>query len=255
MNRFLFIFGILGLSILTFEACGPDTENKDPQYIIDQAFKAHGSKVFDQSIIEFRIGKRNYKSTRENGEYRYERFWDSLGVTLHDDLTRRGITRHFDQTQALLDTKKIDELSSSIRNLFFLFSIPFGLNEPQIIKEYLGEVILVEKPYHKIRISFKLNPNDRTIYDNEFVLWIHKTRFTIDYLSFKLSEPNDKSLRFRQAVNPRKVEGLLIQDFKEFKPIQDSIEIAPADLDQAWIGKQLQEWSGIKLEQVKIRVK
>ena len=255
MKRFITCLGI-GLGLVFWQiACKPETTNNDPQYIIDQSLKAHGSKVFDQSIIEFKIGNRFYKSTRSQGQFRYERFWDSIGVTIHDDLTNNGLVRQIDQTEIILDTKKIDNYSSSLRLTMYHFALPFGFNDPAVIKTYLGEVILMEEPYHKIKISFKLNPNDRTIHDNVYIAWIHKKKFTMDYLAYVLKEPEDKATHFMQVVVAQKIESFRVQDYKVFKPTQDSLFTRPEDLDQTWAANQLMEWSTFKVNQLKIRPK
>ncbi len=255
MNRFILFFGLGFWMIITTPACKPKVDNKDPQYVIDQSIKAHGSKVFDQSIIEFRMGNRFYKSTRNQGQFFYERFWDSLGVTIHDALSNSGFVRQVGQGEIILDTKKIDNFSSSLRSIMYRFALPFGFNDPATVKTYLGEVILMEQPYHKIKITFRLNPNDRTIYDNEYVAWIHKTRFTMDYLAYLLNEPAEKGSRFLQATNPRKLEKLLVQDYKVFRPVQDSVLTHPDDLDQAWAANQLIASPPIQVTQLKIRPK
>ncbi|MDZ4710337.1 MAG: DUF6503 family protein [Saprospiraceae bacterium] len=255
MNRFIKFAGIGFGLVLWQNACKPATVNKDPQYIIDQSIKAHGSKVFDQSIIEFKMGNRFYKSTRSQGQFRYERFWDSIGVTIHDDLTKKGLVRQIDQTEIILDTKKIDNYSSSLRLAMYIFGLPFGFNDPAVIKTYLGEVILMEEPYHKIKITFRLNPNDRTIHDNIYVAWIHKKKFTLDYLGYLLNEPEEKGNHFLQALNAQKVEGLRVQKYKVYKPSQDSLLIQPEDLDQAWAANQLMLWSSFEVNQLKIRPK
>jgi len=253
MNR-LILFIAAGVWLLNIiNACKPDPDNKDPQYIIEEANKVHGIKVYDNSIIDFRIGNRYYKSTHHQGQFRYERYWDSLGMTIHDELTSRGLIRHVGQTNVLLETKKIDQHSYSLRSLFFLFSIPFWLNDLGVVKEYLGEVILMEQPYHKIKITFRKNPNDRTIYDDVYVVWIHKTRFTLDYVGYLHTGSEGQGIRFRQAINPRKVEGFRVQNYLEFKPVRDSISIKPEDLDQAWAGNQLMPWEKIEILQLKIR--
>lgn len=255
MHRVLF-FLVAGLCIgFVSNGCKPDSENKDPQYIIDQCIKVHGSKVFDQSIIEFKIGKRFYKSTREKGQFSYERFWDSLGVTIHDFLTNKGLTRQVGQTEIILDTKKIDHYSSSLRSEMYLFSLPFGFNGSSVIKHYLGDVVLMDQPYHKVKITFKQNPNDRTIHDDEYVAWIHKTKFTLDYIGYIHRGVEESGIRFRQALEKQKASGIIIQNYLEFKPLQDSAAVLPEDLDQAWAGNQMKEFLRVNITQLKIRPK
>ena len=48
---------------------------------------------------------------------------------------------------------------------------------------------------------------------------------------------------------------MIVQDYINFKPINDSIPIPVQDLDMAWVGNQMQELSRIVNESVKITPK
>lgn len=78
---------------------------------------------------------------------------------------------------------------------------------------------------------------------------------TLDYMGYSYTEPDESGLRFRQAINRRKVNGMIVQDYINFKPINDSIPIPVQDLDMAWVGNQMQELSRIVNESVKITPK
>ncbi|MEO5582212.1 MAG: DUF6503 family protein [Saprospiraceae bacterium] len=250
------VFGIIAgcyISLLIV-SCG-EKESTDPaQRIIDHAIKAHGSKIFDHSSVEFKFRDRYYKSTRTEGHYRYERFWDSTGIIIHDELTNTGLIRHVGQIKVILDTKKIDAYTNSVNSVFYFFALPFNLNDPAVIKELLGEVTLRDQPYDKIKITFKQDPNDKMIHEDVYVFWINKSNYYIDYIGYYYVEPGETGTRFRQAINRRKINGLTVQDYINFKPINDSIPISVPDLDEAWVGNQLNELSRIINESVKVRL-
>ena len=244
------VFACIALS-----SCG-EKESSDPaQRIVDKAFKAHGSNIFDHSIIEFKFRDRYYKSSRMGGKFRYERFWDSIGTTFHDDFDNNGLIRHVGQTKVILDEKKINAYTASVNSVLYFFALPFNLNDPSVIKEYLGEVTLLDHRYDKVKVTFKPSPNDRLIHDDIYVYWFNKKTHFIDYMGYSYVEPDEKGTRFRQAINRRKINGLTIQDYINFKPINDSIPPAVSDLDQAWVGNQLKELSRVINESVKVTLK
>ncbi|MEP7322194.1 MAG: DUF6503 family protein [Saprospiraceae bacterium] len=247
---------IAGCSIsLMFLSCG-EKESADPaQRIIDKAIKANGSKIFDHSTVEFKFRDRYYKSTRTEGNYRYERFWDSTGIIIHDELTNAGLIRHVGQIKVILDAKKIDAYTNSVNSVFYFFALPFNLNDPAVIKELLGEVTLLDQRYDKIKITFKQNPSDKMIHEDVYVFWINKSNYYIDYIGYYYVEPGETGTRFRQAINRRKINGLTVQDYINFKPINDSTSIEVPDLDQAWVNNQLKELSRIINESVKVTLK
>ena len=236
--------------------CTSESSSTDPaQRLVDQAIKAHGVQLFDHASIDFKFRDRYYKSTRTNGKYRYERFWDENGVLTHDELTNSGFSRLINSKVVNLTSKDIDKFSNSVNAIFYFFALPYNLNDPAVIKEYLGEVTLMEQPYEKVKISFKQNESDRMIHDDIYVYWFHKKNHTLDYMGYSYTEPDESGLRFRQAINRRKVNGMIVQDYINFKPINDSIPIPVQDLDMAWVGNQMQELSRIVNESVKITPK
>jgi hypothetical protein len=237
-------------------ACQEQKPVDKAQAIIDACIQAHGSKLFDRASIEFKFRDRNYKSSRKDGLYSYSRFWDSAGVIIHDQLTNTEFTRHIGEINAHLTPKKMDAFISSVNAVFYFFALPFNLNDPGVIKEYLGEVTLQDKRYDKIRIRFTVNPGDRMIHDDTYIYWIDQKDHWMDYIAYAYTEPDEEDgVRFRVAINRRKINGLTVQDYINYKPISDSIQYKIEDLDQAWAGNQLKELSKIINENVRVTLK
>ena len=243
------------LCIAAMLSCGVKESTDPAQRIIDKAIRAHGSKIFDQSVIEFKFRDRNYKSTRSFGHFRYERFWDSTGTVIHDELTNNGLIRYMGNAKPILDAKKIDAYTASINSVLYFFALPFNLNDAPVIKEYLGEVTLLDQRYDKVKITFRPNANDKMIHDDIYVYWFNKKSNFIDYIGYSYKEPEETGIRFRQAINRREINGLTIQDYINFKPINDSVQTAVQDLDLAFAGNQLKELSRIINESVKVTLK
>lgn len=244
---------LVGLIVML--SCNESDPKDKAQSIVDAALKAHGSKIFDHSTVQFKFRDRNYKSVRSDGKYVYSRFWDSLGTVIHDELSNSGFIRHVGQTMVNLDSKKIIAYTNSVNGVFYFFALPFNLNDPAVIKEYLGEVTLLDKKYDKIKVSFRQNEADRMIHDDTYVYWFNTDDHLLDYLAYDYTEPDEKGLRFRQAINRREINGLVVQDYINFKPKNDSIPIPVERLDEAWAGNQLQELSKIINELVKVTKK
>jgi hypothetical protein len=246
---------ILAVFVLVYTSC-TEKESSDPaQRIVDKAIKAHGSKIFDHAVVEFKFRDRYYKSTRMDGHYRYERFWDSTGYIIHDELSNTGLIRFVGEVKVLLDEKKINAYTNSVNSVLYFFALPFNLNDPAVIKELLGEVTILDQRYEKVKVTFKQNPNDKMIHEDSYVYWFNKSTHYLDYLGYHYVEPDEQGLRFRQAINRRKINGLTVQDYINFKPIQDSISIPVEDLDHAWVSNKLKEMSRIINENVKVTLK
>jgi len=92
--------------------CTSESSSTDPaQRLVDQAIKAHGVQLFDHASIDFKFRDRYYKSTRMNGKYRYERFWDENGVLTHDELTNSGFSRLINSKIVNLNAKDLNNFS------------------------------------------------------------------------------------------------------------------------------------------------
>ncbi len=253
-KRLFLLFCIAVNGILLIQ-CKQGTAVEKAQSIVDDAIHAHGSKIFDESSVEFKFRDKYYKSTRLNGKYLYTRFWEENGSVIHDELSNTGFIRHVGQTMVVLDSKKIDAFTSSVNAVFYFFGLPFNLNDPAVIKEYLGEVTLKDKKYDKIKVKFKPNEADKLIHDDTYVYWFGQSDHMLDYMAYDYVEPDDQGQRFRQAINRNKINGLTVQDYINFKPMNDSIPMLPEKMDEAWTNGQLQELSRIINENVKVTLK
>lgn len=255
MYKNIFLALITSVSLLQIEliiSCKPKSAGDQAQRIVDLAIKAHGSQVFDESNVEFKFRNRNYKSSRFHGKYVYSRFWDSVNIVTHDELSNTGFIRHVAQTMVILDSKKIESYSNSVNAIFYFFALPFNLNDSAVLKEYLGETEINGVPYDKIKIKFKQNEADKMIHDDVYIYWFNKKNHYLDYLAYDYTEPNEKGYRFRKAINRRKINGLTIQDYINYKPIHDSVPIQVDKMDEAFLNNQLTELSKIINENVKV---
>jgi len=257
MYKYKLVFAICAifLGITLFGHCKNPGSTDKAQAIVDASIKAHGSKIFDRSVVQFKFRDRNYKSSRLDGKFNYSRFWDSLGTVTHDEFSNTGFIRHVGQTMVNLDSKKLDAYTNSVNAVFYFFALPFNLNDPAVIKEYLGEVIIMDKKYDKVKVTFKPNEGDKMIHNDTYVYWFNQDDHMLDFLAYDYTEPDEKGLRFRQAINRRNINGLVVQDYINFKPKNDSIPMPVANLDEAWAGNQLQELSNIINELVKVTKK
>ena len=72
----------------------------------------------------------------------------------------------------------------------------------------------------------------------------------MDYMAY-LYHTDGGGLRFREAINQRRVEGVLVQDYINYKPADESIDINT--IDELFEAGELEELSRIINEQVQIR--
>ena len=74
--------------------------------------------------------------------------------------------------------------------------------------------------------------------------------FVDDYLAY-LYYTDGGGLRFRKAYNPRKVNGILFQDYVNYKPREDSATIS--EIEALYKQNALEELSRIELTNITVR--
>ena len=82
----------------------------------------------------------------------------------------------------------------------------------QGIKQIKGE------SYHQIKVSFQIE-NGGEDFEDEYLYWIDVNTFEVDYLAYNYITDGG-GVRFRSAINKRRVDGLLVQDYINYAPVR-----------------------------------
>ncbi|RNI24174.1 hypothetical protein EFB08_16985 [Rufibacter latericius] len=224
-----------------------DNGEKDPQAIIDRAIAVHGGTRFLRLHVDFDFRERHYEASRQEGLYTYTRsFTDSTGQ-VRDVLNNEGFSRTVNGQAKELPPERVKAFSASVNSVIYFALLPFGLNDPSVQKEYLGSAAIHGMPYHKIKVTFR-QEGGGTDFQDEFLYFIHQKSFTMDYFAYTYATDGG-GIRFRQAMAPRRIEGVLFQDYLNFEPI------GPVDfwqIDQAFASGRLKELSRIELENIRV---
>lgn len=243
MTKFLLVL----LVAITFVSC--NTTLNDPQKIIDKAIAAAGGEKYLNSTIEFDFRDRHYRAERNGGTFSYERIVKAGDSVVHDFVTNSGFQRKInDQLTEVADTMKT-KYTSSVNSVIYFALLPYALNDPAVIKSFLGETSLNEKDYYKVKITFQPQGGGED-FEDTFIYWIDNKDFTIGYMAYSYEETDGIGLRFRKAYNPRTVNGILFLDYINLKP---KTETQITDLEELFKKGELEELS--KIELVNIQVK
>lgn len=240
--RQILLFCTLGL----FFSCAEKTPTA--QEVIDRAIETACSGNCEQAQIEFDFRGRHYLSKRDGGSYRYERqFKDSLGL-IKDVLTNDGYSRFINDSLVMVVDSMATKYANSVNSVHYFVQLPFGLNAPAVHKEFIGETAINGQPYFEIGISFT-QKGGGTDFEDEFVYWIHKKNYTVDYLAYSYTTDGG-GIRFRKAFNPRIMEGIRIVDYDNLKPA--SLDIRLEDLDLLFQKGELELLSKIITENASV---
>ncbi len=240
-------------SSLFFTGCESNTPiDNQAQEIVDAAIQAHQAHLFEQSTIEFDFRGRHYRSTRDGGNYVYERIFSDSTGTFHDSLSNNGFTRHQNGDLTKLAKKDADSYSNSVNSVIYFVQLPYFLNDAAVNKTYLGTSEIKGQKYDKIKVDFREKGGGKD-FEDEFIYWFHQDKKTMDYLAYNY-QTEGGGARFRAAYNVRSVEGIRFADYINFKPAEKS-NLDIETFDALYNEDALIEVSRIDSENVKVVLK
>ena len=242
--RFFFRFYKISAWFLLFlTGCTSETA----QDIVDNSIAAHGGDAYKIFHAEFDFRDKHYSMKRKLGEYIYTRaFTDSTG-SYYDELTNQGFKRLRNDTLVTLPEERTKAFTNSVNSVMYFALLPYGLNDPAVIKKLIGNTTLDGQAYHLIEVSFE-QEGGGTDFEDKFLYWIHTSTYTIDYMAYSY-QTNGGGLRFRKSYNPQVVGGIRFQDYINYKP-KDEKNTKLLDLEALYAAEELEELSRIELKNI-----
>ena len=243
MKKLILLFSIV-------VACGSPTPTA--QEVVDSAIEAAGVRKLQNAEASFTFRKIDYSYLMKNGAFVYTRTQrDSIGNEVKDVLNNDDLFRYINDSLVTLDEEKRAAYTSSVNSVIYFAFLPFRLNDAAVNKSYASTVEIDGTKYHKIKVTFDAEGGGED-FEDVFYYWFDTEDYSMDYLAYSYNEEDDRTgMRFRVAYNPRKVNGVTIQDYKNLKPkVKDSVPLEV--IDQAYLDGKLEELSLIELEDVVI---
>lgn len=239
---------ILLVTILLFVSCQEEKEQFSADEIINKTIAEAGGDNYKKATIEFKFRENEYKSVRNGGEFLLEReIKDSL-KTLKDVISNTGYKRYLNDSLITVPDSMVVKYSGSINSVHYFAHLPYGLNDKAVNKKLVGDAEINGKPYYQLKVTFSQDGGGQDHHD-EFLYWINKDTYTIDYLAYKFYV-NDGGLRFREAFNPRTIEGIRFVDYKNYSLEDFNTDLC--QLDELFEEGKLEMLSTIKTEDVQV---
>jgi hypothetical protein len=235
------------IALVLFVGC-QEKKELSVNTIVEKAIAKACSGNCDQAEIDFIFRKKNYKSIRKDGSFQFERtFTDTTGA-VRDILTNRGFQRYVNDSLVVLADTTAGNYASSVNSVHYFAQLPYGLQATAVQKELLGEATIHDEPYYEVGVSFQ-KEGGGTDFEDEFLYWIHKGNFTVDYLAYNY-QVEGGGIRFREAYNIRTIEGIRFADYNNYKP--QGLGIPLTDLDALFQQGELVLLSKIETENVQV---
>jgi uncharacterized protein YajQ (UPF0234 family) len=243
MNKLLSL-----LMLFSIISCNEKQSQLTADEIVDQAIinACHGN--CGQVAIEFDFRGRHYVSYKDNGNFQYERITtDSVGI-IRDVLHNKGFNRYINDTLVQLPDSMKVKYANSVNGVHYFAQLPYGLQDPAVQKKLIGTSVIRGNPYYKIEVTFDQEAGGKD-HEDVFVYWIHQKSFHVDYFSYRYYT-DEGGIRFREAYNPREIEGIRFVDYNNYK-IGD-LTFPLKQLDSLFEKGELELLSKIETENVRV---
>lgn len=226
-------------------SCG---EGNNPQKIIDNAIAASGGEKYLNSSIEFDFRDRHYVAKRNGGIFSYQRITKDSTNLIHDFLSNEGFKREINGVVVSVPDSMKVKYTASVNSVIYFALLPYGLNDPAVIKKFIGETQIDSKDYYVIEVTFK-QENGGEDFEDVFRYWIGKENYSLDYMAYSFEENGKADFRFRKAYNARLVQGIIFLDYINYKPKQ---ETTIHQLEELYKQGALEELSKIELVNIQV---
>jgi len=224
-------------------------EKKSVEFIVNKSMEVSGSEKVGESKIEFNFRDITYKAQRSDGEFSLIRMQSKGKDWIVDSLSNTGFIRSINyETVEVPDSMKV-KYTASVNSVHYFSVLPYGLNDRAVNKTRLEDVVIKDKPYHTIKVTFNQDGGGED-YEDVFLYWINADTFKVDYLAYSYNEEDGKGMRFREAYNERIIEGIRFVDYNNYRPNKESITLN--ELPELFESGQLNLLSKIELENVKV---
>ena len=215
--------------------------------IVMTAIEKSGGDLYENMNLAFDFRDRKYTGMHNNGLYEYVRVTqDSVGEII-DVLNNDGYYRTINGEKAVLADTMAAKYARSVNSVLYFALLPDGLNDDAVIREYMGTKDIKGKSYHKIKVTFEQEGGGEDFQD-VFIYWFDTTTYDMDYMAY-LYYTDGGGMRFREALNPRVVNGIKFLDYNNLKPTE---EIGLDSIDDVYLNGGLELLSEIKLENIEV---
>jgi len=213
--------------------------------IIQQSIAAHGGKKYDSAHYAFTFRKNAYTVHNDNDNYEYSVTKIKNGSKIEDVMHNDGMTRHIDGNPIPLTKDEQYKYAQGVNSVIYFATLPHKLKDQSVNKKYIGEKSIKNKEYDIVQITFDEEGGGKD-HDDQYHYWINKETHLIDYLAYNYTV-NKGGVRFRSAYNVRNIDGIIFQDYINYKaPVGTPL----IDLPDLYEANQLTQLSLIETENI-----
>lgn len=214
---------VSGLFIIALTSC-EEQKAFDADDWIEASVSAHGLYDLDGKRVRFDFREHAYTIKRSGGSFTCTRTLNTDSLVTIDSLQSNGtFSRHENGMRASLPDSMITKYSESINSVAYFFQLPLPLKDDAVISELENSTRIRAEEYQTLSVRFRQEGGGAD-YQDEFRYWINKRDSLIDYLAYTY-ETDGGGIRFRVATRRHVKNGMLFQDYENYKPSNEDIPL------------------------------
>ncbi|MFD0932857.1 DUF6503 family protein [Psychroflexus salinarum] len=237
---------IFGLLIIALVSCQNSEKNLSSEEIIDKAIEYSGKSKLNENILKFTFRAYDYKATPTCDGFKFERL--SKTKPIRDVLVNDELTRYYNDSIVKLADTTAFNYYESVNSVHYFTQLPVRLKDEAVNLSNLGKEKIEDKTYHKLEVKFSENGGG-VDFEDIYIYWFDVEDFSMDYLAYSFIV-NEGGLRFRKAINRRTIDGVVFQDYENYKPRVKSKKLE--DIGKMFENDQLELLSLIENEDIEL---
>lgn len=212
MNKLAYL--LLGALLTACRAEAPQQSRRASQpTIIDSLLAAYGY-AGDSLHIGFVFRDRSYHAQLyPQGRSYTSTYSDSLGQ--HTRSLAGAYTEQLNGHQVSLSPEDSAAHAASLNSVLYFALLPLPLADPAVQYTELQPQRIRGRQYRVLSLHFSPEQGGED-YSDKFLYWLDPTDLSIDYLAYSYLE-DQGGTRFREAINQRRINGILFQDYLNYK--------------------------------------
>ncbi|WP_299834215.1 DUF6503 family protein [uncultured Tenacibaculum sp.] len=215
------------------------------EIIINKAIKAHGGELYNTAHYKFIFRKNEYAFKNDGSNYTYSVKRNIKDQIVEDVLNNGELSRKINGEAVELDDKTKSRFSEALNSVIYFATLPYKLNDGAVNKEFKGKTTIKGEAYNVVEVTFKQEGGGKD-FEDQFHYWVNEKTNTVDYLAYNY-KVNSGGVRFRSSYNRRNVDGVIFQDYINYKA---EVGTPLADLPKLYEEGKLKELSKIDTENV-----
>lgn len=221
------------------------SKNKNAELIINESINYYGGENYNNLKLSFIFRNKEYSISKNENLFEYKGiFKESIGNTTEDILNNYSFKRLVNDSIVKLNNSEQNKYSNSLNSVIYFTLIPSVLKDPAVNLKYIEESEINNSKYHVVEVTFNQEGGGEDFEDSYFY-WIKSDNYQIEYLAYTY-KTNGGGTRIRKSFNQQKVSGIIVQDYENFKPVNDAFTYEK--IKSAIINSTLEKVSEIKIE-------